>query len=53
MFQIVKLKGNPFSLLGNNLDLLRETGLDNDTLEIIAIYLIFAHTSVPLKSGPY
>jgi hypothetical protein len=42
MFQIVKSKGNPLELLGNSLDRLRQTGLDENMLEIIAIHLIFA-----------
>ncbi|PTN09314.1 hypothetical protein C8N47_105155 [Mangrovibacterium marinum] len=41
MFQIVKSLGKPIELLGNNLDLLRKTGLDEETLDIIAIYLLY------------
>jgi hypothetical protein len=41
MLQIIKSQGEPFELLENDLELLRKTGLDEDTLEIIAIYLIY------------
>ncbi len=44
MFQLIKSQGEPFELLGNNLEILRKTGLDENTLEVIAIYLIFTKT---------
>ncbi len=44
MLQLIKAQGEPFELLGNNLEILRKTGLEEDALEIIAIYLIYTKT---------
>lgn len=41
LYFIVKSIGNPFELLGNNLDKLRCFGIDDDIIEIIACHIVY------------